>query len=329
MKPSSARLARRQSSHGNLRDIHQLIDECHETLARDASCLHTRAIRGHACMKAKMWDLAVLDFTEILRVRPDDVHGRFSRGMALFKCGRTEDAHLDFSKVLELNPHHVMARYARAGCYNTEGEFGRAIQDYTIALQHDEKENEHGFRMIEASRLELHETAEKLVHTKMASVRSRTTDVPSTTTTTQAPPRDSSTKPTQKVSLSSAEHDTGESQRRQQIAKSAKKVMKVTVCLEGPVCTSTTAAEAPPALAPIPTLPATRTRTPTPTVVPTRTTTTSSVTARLFPNVTSQSIAEQSSVWVPQSSGESTQSRSPVRISRPVTKVVRKVTVSL
>ncbi|KAI9985624.1 hypothetical protein PInf_005009 [Phytophthora infestans] len=100
-------------SNSGLRDIHRLINECREVLQADPSCLHTRAVRGHACMKAKLWDQAVHDFSEILRCRPDDVHGRFSRGMALFKSGRVDDAHSDFSRVLELNPNHVMARYAR------------------------------------------------------------------------------------------------------------------------------------------------------------------------------------------------------------------------
>uniref|UniRef100_K3XBG3 Uncharacterized protein n=1 Tax=Globisporangium ultimum (strain ATCC 200006 / CBS 805.95 / DAOM BR144) TaxID=431595 RepID=K3XBG3_GLOUD len=138
----SASFARRPSTLVNLRDIQQLILECDATLRDDPTCLHTRAIRGHACMKAKLWDRAIHDFSEILRCRPEDIHGRFSRGMAYFKSGQIAAAQRDFSHVLELNSHHVMARYARAGCFNTEGEFQEAIQEYTIALQHDEKENE-------------------------------------------------------------------------------------------------------------------------------------------------------------------------------------------
>ncbi|GAB9470687.1 hypothetical protein Gpo141_00007927 [Globisporangium polare] len=138
---------RRPSTLVNQRDLHQLIEECNASLQADPACLHTLAVRGHACMKAKLWDLAIRDFSHILHCRPDDIHGRFSRGMAFFKTGHIESAHMDFSRVLELNPHHVMARYARAGCYNTEGEFHEAILDYTIALEHDEKEHESAFRI--------------------------------------------------------------------------------------------------------------------------------------------------------------------------------------
>ncbi|OQR93093.1 hypothetical protein ACHHYP_02944 [Achlya hypogyna] len=146
-------------------EIVALINDCSKALEVDPSCLKTRAIRGHACLKAKRWALAVEDFTAILDVRCDDIHGRFSRGMALFQCGRVEAAHADFSAVLSMNPNHVMARYARAGCYNTEGEFHQAIQDYTIALEcdgHDKSMLERG-----GSRLYLHETAEKVINDKI------------------------------------------------------------------------------------------------------------------------------------------------------------------
>ncbi|KAL4117770.1 hypothetical protein PRIC2_011753 [Phytophthora ramorum] len=167
-----------RSSSAGLRDIHRLISECHLVLQADPSCLHTRAVRGHACMKAKLWDQAVRDFSEILHCRPDDVHGRFSRGMALFKSGHVDDAHRDFSRVLELNPNHVMARYARAGCYNSEGEFNQAIQEYTLALQHDEKENAGGFRA-EKRRIGMHESAEHLIRKTMgASARLRSASQP-------------------------------------------------------------------------------------------------------------------------------------------------------
>ncbi|RHY17750.1 hypothetical protein DYB25_007299 [Aphanomyces astaci] len=95
--------------------------------------------------------------------------------MALFKGGRIERAHEDFTCVLTMNPNHVMARYARAGCYNTEGEFSRAIQDYTIALKFDEHGHDKGFGRGE-SRLYLHETAEKAINDKLSlSYRTRDT----------------------------------------------------------------------------------------------------------------------------------------------------------
>lgn len=120
-------------------DLERLIAECDAALEADPANLHTRAVRGHACVKAKRWAVAVQDFSVVLAARPDDEHARFSRGMALFKSARVDAAHRDFSRVLELNPAHIMARYARAGCFNSEGEFNQAIQEYWLALRHDEE----------------------------------------------------------------------------------------------------------------------------------------------------------------------------------------------
>ncbi|RHY36896.1 hypothetical protein DYB26_002365 [Aphanomyces astaci] len=100
-------------------EITRLIDECTWLLQKDPSCLRSRAIRGHACMKAKVTRIA--------------------------------------------------------GCYNTEGEFSRAIQDYTIALKFDEHGHDKGFGRGE-SRLYLHETAEKAINDKLSlSYRTRDT----------------------------------------------------------------------------------------------------------------------------------------------------------
>jgi hypothetical protein len=51
----------------NLRDIHRLIAESTSNLERDPTCLHTRAIRGHACMKAKVRRLILPYLSLVLR----------------------------------------------------------------------------------------------------------------------------------------------------------------------------------------------------------------------------------------------------------------------
>jgi hypothetical protein len=59
-----------------------------------------------------------------------------------------------------------------AGCFNSEGEFNQAIQEYTLALQHDEKENAGGFR--EKRRIGMHESAEHLIRKTMGGSVART-----------------------------------------------------------------------------------------------------------------------------------------------------------
>ena len=93
-----------------------------------------------------------------------------SRGMAYFKSSNIDMALQDFNRVLELDPSHAMARYARAGCYNISGEFNEAIEDYTFALKCDDKNART------RTKLYLHETAEKVIHEKMAIERRNTGD---------------------------------------------------------------------------------------------------------------------------------------------------------
>jgi Tfp pilus assembly protein PilF len=46
-------------------------------------------------------------------------------------------------QVLELAPDHVNAAYARAACYNSKGQFSRAIEDYNLALTKDQVRSRH------------------------------------------------------------------------------------------------------------------------------------------------------------------------------------------
>jgi len=41
--------------------------------------------------------------------------------------------------VLHLDPDHVNAAYARGACENKRGNFERAIEDYTLALEKDQE----------------------------------------------------------------------------------------------------------------------------------------------------------------------------------------------
>ena len=57
------------------------------------------------------------------------------------------DAIADFTRVLDVDPNHVNAAYARAACYNSKGQFSKAIEDYNIALMKDQEKAEGGGRV--------------------------------------------------------------------------------------------------------------------------------------------------------------------------------------
>lgn len=63
----------------------------------------------------------------------------FILGMVFTKQQAPEKAIADFSRALTLNPDHANAAFARAACYNTIGQFSKAIEDYNVALLKDQR----------------------------------------------------------------------------------------------------------------------------------------------------------------------------------------------
>lgn len=42
--------------------------------------------------------------------------------------------------MLEIDPNHINAAYARGACENKRGNFAKAIEDYNMALEKDQRE---------------------------------------------------------------------------------------------------------------------------------------------------------------------------------------------
>jgi tetratricopeptide (TPR) repeat protein len=45
----------------------------------------------------------------------------------------------DFSKALQIDPNHYNAAYSRGACENRRGNFVKAIEDYNLALEKDQR----------------------------------------------------------------------------------------------------------------------------------------------------------------------------------------------
>lgn len=58
-------------------------------------------------------------------------------GLCFSKLEKQELAINDFTSVLLLDSDHINAAFARAACYNTIGQFSKAIEDYNFALSID------------------------------------------------------------------------------------------------------------------------------------------------------------------------------------------------
>ncbi|CAK4104670.1 unnamed protein product [Aphanomyces euteiches] len=96
-------------------DIEKVIDSCTKKLAVNPSDATTIAIRGASHLKKMEWAHAVDDFSQVLKLVPKDAN-------AYYKSDVTMHSKTD-----------------RASCYNKQGDFSRAIEDYHFALMKDQQ----------------------------------------------------------------------------------------------------------------------------------------------------------------------------------------------
>src|ERR1041384_6329352 len=91
--------------------------------------LDAQADRGVLFLKSGRFDLALVDFTEVIRIRPhaDDV--LVERGMALKATAQPDAAMVDFDEALRINPDNTNGLRQRAAEYRTRGRFTDAVRD--------------------------------------------------------------------------------------------------------------------------------------------------------------------------------------------------------
>ena len=77
---------------------------------------------------------AIADYSEALRLMPDSASFLVSRGHARFVKGDLPDAIADFTDAIRLNPKSAGAYNRRGLAYRRSGDLARALDDYTKAI---------------------------------------------------------------------------------------------------------------------------------------------------------------------------------------------------
>ena len=91
-------------------------------------------LRGQAYFFEGRYPQAVADFDRVLQVR-EDATAYLARGNSLAQMGAWDRAVIDYENVLRLEPDHAPARYHRARSYTLLDQPHRAIADYTDCLR--------------------------------------------------------------------------------------------------------------------------------------------------------------------------------------------------
>ena len=91
--------------------------------------------RGNAYASKALYDLAILDFDEALKIAPQDLPARFSRGRALNLRGQYDRAIVDLTELLRLNPQGERGYNERGLAYLRKGDLDQALADFDSALK--------------------------------------------------------------------------------------------------------------------------------------------------------------------------------------------------
>ena len=93
--------------------------------------------RGLAYKKKSQWDRAIADYSEAIRLNPDNAQVFNNRGNAYFFDGQWDRALEDYDNAIRLQPNLAEAFGNRGNVYRKQGQFDRAIAEYGNALHFD------------------------------------------------------------------------------------------------------------------------------------------------------------------------------------------------
>ncbi len=81
------------------------------------------------------YDLAIADFSEAIRLKPDDFGAYYYRGLSYDLKGNYDRAIADYNDAIRLKPDYVVAYNNRGLAYHQQGDDDKAIADETEAIR--------------------------------------------------------------------------------------------------------------------------------------------------------------------------------------------------
>ncbi|NWF91325.1 MAG: tetratricopeptide repeat protein [Syntrophaceae bacterium] len=90
--------------------------------------------RGIAYRLKGLYDLAIADYTQAIKLKPDFAIAYSNRGLAYAKSERYDQAILDFTRSIQLDPNNGNTYLKRGNAYFDKGLYDCAILDYSQAI---------------------------------------------------------------------------------------------------------------------------------------------------------------------------------------------------
>jgi tetratricopeptide (TPR) repeat protein len=95
--------------------------------------------RGNAYLEKQDYDNALADFSQAIKLDPNNTNGFDGRGLAYVAKNDYDRGIADFTKTIQLDPKFMWAYSNRGRAYRLKGDYDRAIADYGQAIQIDAK----------------------------------------------------------------------------------------------------------------------------------------------------------------------------------------------
>lgn len=87
--------------------------------------------------RQNLYNRAIADFTEAIRLEPNSAHAYRERGVAYSDKGDQDRAITDLNHAIRIAPNYVLAYNNRGNIYRRRKEYDRAIADYNQAIKLD------------------------------------------------------------------------------------------------------------------------------------------------------------------------------------------------
>ena len=110
-----------------------------KAIALDSNNFKLYGTRGYVYMETGRRELALIDYSNGLKVNPKDSKLYNLRGHALLESGRIPEAYADFTKSIENNPNETEYFLSRGYLLVQAGKFREALPDLEKAIQLDRK----------------------------------------------------------------------------------------------------------------------------------------------------------------------------------------------
>jgi lipoprotein NlpI len=91
--------------------------------------------RGLEANGRHQYGIAIADFSDAIRLKPEDPIAHYQRGNAYSDKGDYDKAIADFDQTLQLDPNHTNAYLGRGRAFYSKGEYGKAIADFDQAIR--------------------------------------------------------------------------------------------------------------------------------------------------------------------------------------------------